>query len=206
MRKDRPRVLVTEDEPRLRGVLQRMLKELGYPNDAVGSGEQAIKLMDEIEEKQEEPFGIAILDLQLPGMDGLAAGQALRKRTPGIQLVVLTGFGDIEAAQRAIRVEAADFLTKPASLGDLEAALDRAWERLGEREPEVSDEALAEPDKEAPDHPRSLEEIQRDAIVESLARHDGNRKAVAEELGIALRTLYYRIRQYQEDGHLPKDD
>ncbi len=200
-RKTRPEVLVVDDEPRVRSVTTRMVQQLGYEADSVGTGEAAIKY------QAATPRLTVIMDLNLPGISGLDAFEQIIATHPETQVIVLTGFGDLDSAQRAIRLGAADFLNKPIKLGDLEVALDRAWQNLGEPEPEIDIarlEAEDEPDEQ--DSDRSLEAIERRAILDALARHDGNRKSAAEELGISLRTLYYRIRQYQQDGWLTRDD
>lgn len=199
-RKPRPNVLVVEDEPRLADVTTRMVKQLGYEAQSAASGEAAVKA------QQDGAFGVVLMDLNLPGISGLDAFEQIIAHQPETQVVMLTGFGDLDSAKRAIRLGAADFLTKPAALGDLESALDRAWQKMGEQEPEIDISRvsmMAEPEPD--DGDKSLEAIERRAILDALARHDGNRKEAAEELGISLRTLYYRIRQYQQDGWLTKD-
>ena len=125
---DRPEVLIVEDEPKLRELLVRMCHELGFTAEAAASGEQGLRLLDE------NRHGVLIADLNLPGISGLDMIDQIRqrehsKRTPGVTMsvIVLTGFGDLQSAQQAIRLDAADFLTKPCHLGELEKALDRAW-------------------------------------------------------------------------------
>jgi len=199
-RKPRPSVLVVEDEPRLADVTTRMVKQLGYEVATVGSGESAVR------SAKEGDYQVVVMDLNLPGISGLDAFEQIISFQPDTQVVMLTGFGDLDSAKRAIRLGAADFLTKPAALGDLEGAIDRAWQKLGEPEPEVDISRVnMMADPEPDDGDKSLEAIERRAILDALARHDGNRKEAAEELGISLRTLYYRIRQYQQDGWLTKD-
>lgn len=190
---DPVRVLVVDDEPRLQRLLTRAVRELGFDALALGSAEQALRHLDQT------PEPIVIVDLNLPGMGGLELFEQVRRRWPATQVIVLTGFGDLEAAQRAIRLEAADFLIKPYQLGELERALSRARQRLSAR----TDEPEAAPAMETSarrDEPGSLEAVERRHILEALARHDGDRKAVARELGISLRTLYYRLAHYRQQG------
>lgn len=214
----RPSVLVVDDEQRLREVLVRGIEQMGY--DCLGSptGEDALRQM------RDTPRGVAIVDLNLPGMDGMELFEKLRKGWPAIQVIVLTGFGDLNAAKNAIRLDVVDFLTKPAHLGELEAALSRAWRRIDdaagldavqlpeptadelamqEDEDHVASLADAAPHEGARPKPgQSLEDLERQHILDTLARYDGNRRDTAEALGISLRTLYYRLSQYQKDGHL----
>ncbi len=72
------------------------------------------------------PADIVLLDLNLPGMTGMDFFRKLRDRWPITQVIILTGFGDLESAREAIRLDVVDFLTKPCHLGELEQALDRA--------------------------------------------------------------------------------
>ncbi len=214
----RPNVLVVDDEQRLRDVLVRGITQMGY--DCAGSphGEDALKQM------RAEPFGVTIIDLNLPGMDGMRLFEKLRKGWPAVQVIVLTGFGDLDAAKQAIRLDVVDFLTKPTHLGELEQALGRAWQRIDDavgldavQLPEPAEDELALDHAEdqsasladAPAHEgaalkpgESLEALERRHILDTLARHDGNRRETAEALGISLRTLYYRLNQYQKEGNL----
>ena|SRR5687768_13319396 len=220
------RVLLVEDESRLREMLTRALREMGFHPTAAGSAEAALRVL---EHGPPPPPGILILDLNLPGMDGMQFLGTLRQRWPTLQVVILTGFGDLEAAKKAIHLDVVDFLTKPCALGDLEIALDRARSRLRPREGpdpaaraellERAAEAAAEdvPPKPQPQPPPleftpresspalSLEEVERQHILAALDRNRGNRNATAAELGISLRKLYYRLAQYQKQGHI-KDD
>lgn len=184
------RVLVVEDEPRLRELLQRAVTGWGFDAASARSGEEAIRLNDA------RPFEIAILDLNLPMMDGLEALHRLREKSPGMQAIVLTGFASIEAAKRAVHLDVVEFLTKPCHLGELEQALDRALRRMAPTPPEVLDQ----PDLPIPAAGVTLEEVERQHILTALRRNNGNRTAAAQELGISRRTLYYKLEEYERQG------
>lgn len=214
----RPSVLVVDDEERLRDVLVRGIQQMGY--DCAGSphAEDALRQM------RAEPRGVCIVDLNLPGIDGMELFEKLRRGWPAVQVIVLTGFGDLDTAKQAIRLDVVDFLTKPTHLGELEQALSRAWQRIDDAAgldavqlPEPTEDELAfdheedemdslaglpKHDGAAPKPGESLEALERRHILDTLARHDGNRRATAEALGISLRTLYYRLSQYQQEGQL----
>ncbi len=184
------RVLIVEDESRLREVLVRALPGMGFTPIAVRSGEEALKRITDGAPE------IAILDLNLPGMDGLECFRALRHNSPTTQVIILTGFGDLQAAREAIRLDVVDFLTKPAPLGEIEKALYRAQRRyLAENANSAPANPFLIP--EAGDEPVTLGEVQRQHILATLERHLGNRAATAQELGISLRTLYYKLGEYQ---------
>lgn len=206
-----PRVMVVEDEPRLREMLLHAIPSMGFTCVGARSAEEALRHMDA------SPADLLVLDLNLPGMDGLTFFEQVRERWPQTQVVILTGFGDLETARQAIRLSVADFLTKPCHLGDLEQALDRArkkWASVVARtqpprptlsftdhepgeEPEPAE--LAEGDV---DPNQTLRDIERQHILAALERNAGNRAATAKELGISVRKLYYRIAQYQEEGRI----
>jgi DNA-binding NtrC family response regulator len=194
------RVLVVEDERRLREMLLRAIPDMGFTPVGAASGEEAMRLMEA------EPFGMAILDLNLPGIGGLELFQEINKRWPRTQVVILTGFGDLDAAKKAIRMNVVDFLTKPCMLGDLEVALDRARQRTGQSQHSHQGKpALAMPPPEAPDEEglssaKTLQDHESTLILAALDRNNGNRTATAAELGISVRTLYYRLAEYERKG------
>jgi len=203
-----PRVLIVEDEPRLRDMLLHALPDMGFDGAGAKSGEEAMRIMEE------HPHHIIVLDLNLPGMSGLEFFQKLREdeKFKNVQVVVLTGFGDLEVAQQAIHLGVADFLTKPCPLGELEAALERARKRVSPPKPKLAAADAAAAESNDPPEPveppptaeergaATLREIERDHILAALARNDGNRQATADELGISVRTLYYRLGEYQKEG------
>ncbi|HXE53394.1 MAG TPA: response regulator [Tepidisphaeraceae bacterium] len=186
------RVVIVEDETRLRDLLTRAVTGWGFETAAARSGEEAIRL------NEAKPFDIAILDLNLPGMEGLEALSRLRDKSPHLQAIVLTGFASIEAAKKAVHLDVVEFLTKPCHLGELEQAIDRALRRMAPTAPEIIDE----PDLPPPAAGATLEEVERQHILMALRRNNGNRTATAQELGISRRTLYYKLEEYQRQGFM----
>jgi len=209
-----PSVILVDDEARLRDVLVRSIKSIGHDVVGAGSAEEALRVL------KESPRDVAIVDLNLPGMSGMDLFATLRQKHPAMQVIVLTGFGDLDTAQQAIRLDVVDFLTKPCHLGDLEQALDRASRRLHDPN-QKPDPRLDKPEALPPDvrideaeaqaagggaapampvEPtagQTLEELERDAILAALSRHDGHRRRAAAELGISLRKLYYCLSRYE---------
>ena len=203
-------VLVVEDEGRLRDMLARAVKEMGFLPTPVGTAEAALRAIEQ------KTYDVVILDLNLPGMSGMEMLEDLRRRDPPTEVIILTGFGDLDSAKRAIHLDVVEFLTKPCALGNLERALDRARKRrlkasqadifdspedeepLFEREPVLEHEP-AQPGTAG----LSLEEMEQRHILAVLEKNNGNRSATAAELGISLRKLYYRLGQYQKQGLLP---
>ena len=185
------RVLIVEDEPRMREMLERALREIGFIATAVGSAEQAVRAL--ARGAAALPH-IVLLDLNLPGMGGLELLQHVRERLPSAAIVVLTGFGSLDAAKVAIRHDVVDFLTKPCRLDELEVAMARAGQRVAQ--PLLEERARASAESVTPvvvPPAATLEELEWFHIQSALDRHDGNRAAAASELGISERTLYYRL-------------
>jgi DNA-binding NtrC family response regulator len=203
------RVLIVEDEPRLRDMLTRAVGEMGFTAWAVGSAESALRGLDQ------KPADILIVDLNLPGMSGIDFLENARARWPAVQSIVLTGFGDLESARRAIHLEVVEFLSKPCALGDLEAALERARRKSVQQSPPAAitmprEERTVEPSPAVaapvPGSHESLEDMERQHILATLARHNGNRATTAAELKISIRTLYYRLGLYQKQGYLKNEE
>lgn len=184
------RVLIVEDERRMRELLQSDIPELGFPATAARSAEEAMRIM------QSEPHEIVLLDLQLPLMGGMELFDEIRKRWPATQVIILTGYGSLEYAQQAIRLEAADFLSKPCAFGDLERALDRARKRIGAVVPAATPDIPEKPDPDSDPPPQTLDEIEKVQIMHALKRNQGNRTAAARQLGISRRKLHYRLKFY----------
>jgi DNA-binding NtrC family response regulator len=194
------RVLVVDDEPRMREMLSRAITEMGFEASSAGSAESATRLLEQ------SPPDILLLDLNLPGASGMEMFQTVRRRWPQTQVIVLTGYGDLETAKKAIHLDVVDFLTKPCALGLLEQALERARQRRAAlATPRVSAEPIEEEPQPIPAATDSelLEDVERNHILAALHRHNGNRAATAAELGISLRTLYYRLEKYQKDKGTP---
>jgi DNA-binding NtrC family response regulator len=189
------RVLVVEDETRLREMLVRAVNDMGFSAQGVGNAESAARTMTD------KSIDIAVLDLNLPGMNGMELFELIRRHHPATQVIVLTGFGDLEAAQKAIHFDAVDFLTKPCALGELERSLDRARVRLHRASTTAEPPVPVPSTTSAPAN--TLEAVERQHILNTLEKNHGNRAATAAELGISLRKLYYRLGQYQREGLLP---
>jgi DNA-binding NtrC family response regulator len=190
-----PRVLIVEDESRLRDLLMEEIPDMGFPATAARSGEEARRVMET------DAHEIMLLDLRLPVMGGMDLLESVRKSWPATQVVILSGYGDLAAAQRAIHLDVVDFLSKPCRLGELEQALDRARRRLSPSVPALAQEVHASMPEASPDAKTStLKQTERDQIFAALERNNGNRTAAAQELGISRRTLHYRLSEYRRQG------
>jgi two-component system, NtrC family, nitrogen regulation response regulator NtrX len=105
-----PSILVVDDEPGVRSSLSGVLRDEGYDVDAAGSGEECL------DRAARGAYDVIVLDVWLPGVDGLVTLQRLRERKIDAQVVMISGHGNIESAVRAIKMGAFDFVEKPLSI------------------------------------------------------------------------------------------
>jgi len=103
-------VLIVDDEAGVRSALSGVLRDEGYAVDAVESGEACLDRV------ARAPYDVIVLDIWLPGIDGLATLARLRERRVDAPVVMISGHGNIESAVRAIKMGAFDFVEKPLSL------------------------------------------------------------------------------------------
>lgn len=196
--------MIVEDGPRFREMLTRAIREMDFDPHPVTNAESAIKLL------QQETVEIAMVDLGLPGMPGLDLCQYLRDHYPSVQIIILTGYGDLDAAKQAIRLDVVDFLTKPCDHNELEVALDRALrksipndnatrDQSGWEREDTPTESTGNTDDTNPHdgHQQTIEQLERRHILDAIKRNNGNRALAAKELGISVRTLYYRLSRYK---------
>jgi FixJ family two-component response regulator len=116
-------VFVTDDDPSVRKALARLLKSAGFQAKAFGSAE------DFLREPLPDAPACAVLDVHLPGLDGLDLQRALAEKDATLPVVFITGHGDIPTTVRAMRAGAVDFLPKPFDDRDLLAAVRQAIAR-----------------------------------------------------------------------------
>src|SRR6476659_4661339 len=103
-------VLVVDDEAGVRSALSGVLRDEGYTVEAVDSGEACL------DRAIRSSFDAIILDIWLPGLDGLATLEKLQERRVDVPVIMISGHGNIESAVRAIKMGAFDFVEKPLSL------------------------------------------------------------------------------------------
>ncbi len=128
-----PSILIVDDEPGVRSALGGVLRDEGYEVDAVDSGEACLERLGR------QTYDVVVLDIWLPGMDGLATLARMRERQIDVQVVIISGHGNIESAVRAIKMGAFDFVEKPLSLEKTVLVVRNA---LRQRSLEVENRAL----------------------------------------------------------------
>ena len=110
------RVLIVDDEAPIRLTMSALLERQGYQVTTVDTGEKALALI------YEQPFELLLLDLKMPGLDGIAVAQRARERQPDLTMIILTGHGSLDSAMDAIHVDVFDYVLKTA---DPEYVLER---------------------------------------------------------------------------------
>ncbi|HOK07505.1 MAG TPA: sigma-54 dependent transcriptional regulator [Syntrophales bacterium] len=106
----RKTILIVDDEEAIRQSLGGVLKDEGYDVLAAASGEEALKVIDE------DPPALVLLDIWLPGMDGIEVLKVIREEHPSVRVIMMSGHGTIETAVKATKLGAFDFIEKPLSL------------------------------------------------------------------------------------------
>ena len=121
-------VLVIDDEEDIRDVTAMALTDAGY---RVGTAADGVEGLARCEESLPR---IVITDIRMPGMDGLAVLETVKRRFPDTEVIVATAFGEMETAIRALQLDASDFITKPIHTDALMVAMDRARRRYTTRQ------------------------------------------------------------------------
>ena len=119
--------MIVDDEAGIRTVMGIALSDMGYIVHSAESGEQAIELFRQIH------HSIILTDIKMPGMGGIELLQAVKRENPDVEVIMMTGHGDMDLAVRSLKYEATDFVTKPISDEALEVALKRAQARIAIR-------------------------------------------------------------------------
>jgi FixJ family two-component response regulator len=129
-------VYVVDDEPDMLKALERLLGAAGFSVQTFSSPDQFLVQHDDTAP------GCILLDLAMPGLNGLELQQALQAQGSTLPIVFLTGRGDIASSVRAMKLGAADFLTKPVDATELIAAVDAALMRNRERRADLAERHL----------------------------------------------------------------
>jgi len=121
------KVLFVDDEEGIRKVISIILFDAGYEVLTAADGEKGLILC------REESPQIVITDIRLPGMDGIDVLKSIKETDPNREVIVVSGYGEMEHAIRALQLDASDFITKPINNEALMVALERAKERYNTR-------------------------------------------------------------------------
>lgn len=117
-------LLLVDDEPGIRNVLRITLESFGYAVLCASDGERGLDLFF-----QHRPL-LVITDIKMPGIDGIELLRRIKQVAPETEVIMITGHGDMALAIKSLQFQAADFITKPIDVNDLETAVQKASDRL----------------------------------------------------------------------------
>lgn len=170
-------ILIIDDDQAVRMSLSLLFRQAGYESEAVGNATDAIAAV-----REREPQ-LVLLDMNLSlsttGRDGIELLRKIKVFCPDTPVILISAWGTIALAVEGMGYGAVDFVTKPWSNRDLMAKVRKA---IGSNEP--------------PPAPPTLEEVERQAIIDALRRNNYNQSLAADELGITRQSLYRRIAKY----------
>ncbi|MBK7474222.1 MAG: response regulator transcription factor [Betaproteobacteria bacterium] len=165
-------LLVADDDPAFCRVLKRAMESRGFAVRVAHDVEQAAWMA------QDDPPEFALVDLNMPGVSGLALVQRLKQIDDKTCVVVLTGYASIATAIEAIKLGATHYLTKPLRTEEILAAFNRV-------EPKVN--------VPINEDPMRISQLEWEHIQKTLLEHKGNVSATAKALGMHRRTLQRRL-------------
>ncbi|TET12839.1 sigma-54-dependent Fis family transcriptional regulator [Candidatus Aerophobetes bacterium] len=116
-------ILLVDDDMSVRTVFSSVLRREGYRVNTVKDGYEAIKVVEE------KDFDLALVDLMMPGLDGIQVLERIKSRRPEIRVVIYTGYGSVPTVVEAMRKGAVDYLAKPFSPDELKAGVKKALEK-----------------------------------------------------------------------------
>lgn len=117
------KILIVDDEEIVIRSCRRILGDSSYAVDSAHDGQEALRKVDETE------YDLMILDIMMPGVDGLEVLQHVKERHPGVDVIMMTGLSEIQTAVKAMKLGAFDYLSKPFDPDELKHVVDRALER-----------------------------------------------------------------------------
>lgn len=117
------RVLVVDDELDFLETIVKRFKRRKIRADGVTSGQAALEILER------EHFDVVILDVRMPGMDGIETLKEMKRRRPLLEVILLTGHASVESGMQGMQLGAFDYVMKPAEFEDLLEKVQQAYER-----------------------------------------------------------------------------
>ena len=125
------KILIVDDEKDFVEMFSLRLKEQGEKVSTAHSGKEALKLLETVS------IDVIILDIRMPGMDGIDTLKQIKKLYPIVEVILLTGHGSTETAVEGMKLGAFDYLMKPADFEDIKIKLENARKRKDEQEERI---------------------------------------------------------------------
>lgn len=170
-----PTLLIIDDDPVFAETLARSIGKRGYKTFVANTSEQALKLMGE-----EKKIAQIVLDMKLAETSGLKLLPQLLSASPGVSVVILTGYSSISTAVEAIKLGATNYICKPCDANEVLLAFNQA---------DGNSQA------ELPATPPSVNRLEWEHIQRVLQENNGNISATARSLGMHRRTLQRKLQK-----------
>jgi len=162
-------ILVVDDDESLRRLCSRILASQGYEVHTATDGEEAVRKI------QAQAYRVVLLDLKMPGMDGIECLKRLKSEGCRADVVMMTGYGNVPIAVEAMKVGARDFIEKPFEPKDLQAMLEDILQRQT-RDAQLSTDPVV-------------------SFIQQHATEISSRKDVANRLGVSLERVSARVQK-----------
>jgi DNA-binding NtrC family response regulator len=125
------RILAVDDEQNIRRLIDNEFTLEGYEVTTAHSGEEGLQIL------QHQPFDLVLLDIKLPKLNGVETLRRLKQIAPATEVIMITGYGDLETAVESMKLGARDYVTKPFKLDELLALVKQALQENGRSRPET---------------------------------------------------------------------
>ncbi len=125
------KIMLVDDEERFLATTQKLLNKKGYDAITASSGSQALEILGQ------KQVHVVILDVKMPGMDGIETLKAIKKQYPMVEVIMLTGHATVESAVQGLKTGASDYLMKPAEIDDLIERAEEAYARRQQLEEKI---------------------------------------------------------------------
>jgi DNA-binding NtrC family response regulator len=174
-------ILVVDDEMIVRESLTKWLREEGY---RVDSAEDAIATLRKL---QDHNWNIILLDIKMPGTDGIELLQRIRETNKKVSVIIITAYASVESAVKALKIGAYDYLTKPIDPEDLDHIIEQA----------IGEQRIVNSKQEFEQRPlQRLAEVERDHIEHVLQETNWNVDETTRILDIDQPTLKHKMQAY----------
>ena len=120
---DNNRILIVDDDETVRQSYLRSLEGTSCHVTAARDGEEALQTMEQ------NPFDVVLLDMRMPGQDGLSVLRTIKQKWPDSEVVIITGYPTVDSAKQAVQLGAYDYVAKPVGPQDVINVTDRAMTR-----------------------------------------------------------------------------
>lgn len=202
------RVLVIDDDAFLRDLLSRFLTRKGFSVSVAGDAAEALAAV------KEQTYHVALTDIVLPGMDGIALIDQLKERNPSVIIIMMTGHPSLETALKALKKGVDDYLVKPFKLEQIDEVIRRCLEK---RKVELENQELKNELLSAKEQIKKYETLIRQAHVLNIqSGHDampGRMRADAEYRFQSVRNRETMLREHldtltklREEGILSEEE